>query len=62
MYKIIIMLVDVFEMELSDKVVCYVEFFVQDDGVIYLFYVLFGLVSLSLYCFVVDVCCFEEYL
>lgn len=62
MYKIIIMLVDVFEMELSDKVVRYVEFFVQDDGVIYLFYVLFGLVSLSLYRFVVDVRRFEEYL
>lgn len=28
MYKIIIMLVDVFEMEFSDKVICYVEFLV----------------------------------
>lgn len=62
MYKTIIMLVDVFEMELSDKAVCYAEFFAQDDGVIYLLYVLLGLASLSLHCFAADVRCFEEHL
>lgn len=62
MYKIIIMLVDVFEMVLSDKVVWYVEFLVQQDGVIYLFYVLLGFVSFIMSCFIVDLWWFEEYL
>lgn len=35
MYKTIIMPVDVFEMELSDKAVRHAEFLAQDDGVIH---------------------------
>ena len=40
MYKTIIMPVDVFEMELSDKAVRHAEFLAQDDGVIHLLHVL----------------------
>ena len=43
MYKTIIMPVDVFEMELSDKAVRHAEFLAQDDGVIHLLHVLPGL-------------------
>ena len=42
MYKTIIMPVDVFEMELSDKAVRHAEFLAQDDGVIHLLHVLPG--------------------
>ncbi len=35
MYKTIIMPVDVFEMELSDKAVRHAEFLAQKDGVIH---------------------------
>ena len=48
MYKTIIMPVDVFEMELSDKAVRHAEFLAQDDGVIHLLHVLPGSASLSL--------------
>lgn len=47
MYKTIIMPVDVFEMELSDKAVRHAEFLAQDDGVIHLLHVLPGSASLS---------------
>lgn len=40
MYKTIIMPVDVFEMELSDKAVRHAEFLAQQDGVIHLLHVL----------------------
>lgn len=56
MYKTIIMPVDVFEMELSDKAVRHAEFLAQDDGVIHLLHVL------SLHRFAADVRRFEEHL
>lgn len=40
MYQRIIMPVDVFEMELSDKAVRHAEFLAQQDGVIHLLHVL----------------------
>ena len=61
MYKTIIMPVDVFEMELSDKAVRHAEFLAQDDGVI-LLHVLAGSASLSLHRFAADVRRFEEHL
>ena len=60
MYKTIIMPVDVFEMELSDKAVRHAEFLAQDDGVIHLLHVLPGSASLSLHRFAADVRRFEE--
>jgi universal stress protein G len=42
MYQRIIMPVDVFEMELSDKAVRHAEFLAQQDGVIHLLHVLPG--------------------
>lgn len=42
MYKTIIMPVDVFEMELSDKAIRHAEFLAQQDGVIHLLHVLPG--------------------
>lgn len=51
MYKTIIMPVDVFEMELSDKAIRHAEFLAQDDGVIHLLHVLPGSASLSLHRF-----------
>ena len=54
MYKTIIMPVDVFEMELSDKAVRHAEFLAQDDGVIHLLHVLPGSASLSLHRFAAD--------
>ena len=42
MYKTIIMPVDVFEMELSDKAVRHAEFLAQQDGIIHLLHVLPG--------------------
>ncbi|EFZ1671404.1 universal stress protein UspG [Shigella flexneri] len=62
MYKTIIMPVDVFEMELSDKAVRHAEFLTQDDGVIHLLHVLPGAASLSLDRFAADVRRFEEHL
>ena len=54
MYKTIIMPVDVFEMELSDKAIRH--------GVIHLLHVLPGSASLSLHRFAADVRRFEEHL
>ena len=62
MYKTIIMPVDVFEMELSDKAIRHAEFLAQDDGVIHLLHVLPGSASLSLHRFAADVRRFEEHL
>lgn len=62
MYKTIIMPVDVFEMELSDKAVRHAEFLAQQDGVIHLLHVLPGSASLSLHRFAADVRRFEEHL
>ena len=42
MYNTIIMPVDVFEMELSDKAIRHAEFLAQDKGVIHLLHVLPG--------------------
>lgn len=61
-HKTIIMPVDVFEMELSDKAVRHAEFLAQDDGVIHLLHVLPGSASLSLHRFAADVRRFEEHL
>lgn len=46
MYNTIIMPVDVFEMELSDKAIRHAEFLAQDKGVIHLLHVLPGSASL----------------
>ncbi|EKI6574668.1 universal stress protein, partial [Salmonella enterica] len=51
MYKTIIMPVDVFEMELSDKAIRHAEFLAQQDGVIHLLHVLPGSASMSLHRF-----------
>ena len=60
MYNTIIMPVDVFEMELSDKAIRHAEFLAQDKGVIHLLHVLPGSASLSLHRFAADVRRFEE--
>ncbi|EJJ4223244.1 universal stress protein UspG [Salmonella enterica] len=62
MYKTIIMPVDVFEMELSDKAIRHAEFLAQQDGVIHLLHVLPGSASMSLHRFAADVRRFEEHL
>ncbi|MFX4313773.1 universal stress protein UspG, partial [Enterobacter sp. 63] len=62
MYQRIIMPVDVFEMELSDKAVRHAEFLAQQNGVIHLLHVLPGSASLSLHRFAADVRRFEEHL
>ena len=55
MYNTIIMPVDVFEMELSDKAIRHAEFLAQENGVIHLLHVLPGSASLSLHRFAADV-------
>ena len=62
MYNTIIMPVDVFEMELSDKAIRHAEFLAQENGVIHLLHVLPGSASLSLHRFAADVRRFEEHL
>ncbi|WP_039054964.1 universal stress protein UspG [Enterobacter sp. Bisph1] len=62
MYKTIIMPVDVFEMELSDKAVRHAEFLAQSEGVIHLLHVLPASASLSLHRFAADLRRFEEHL
>lgn len=62
MYKTIIMPVDVFEMDLSDKAVAHAEFLAQDDGVIYLIHVLPQSSKLIMHGFAHDVRRFEEHL
>lgn len=61
MYKTIIMPVDVFEMELSDKAVRHAEFLAQQDGIIHLIHAA-RFASLSLHRFAADVRRFEEHL
>ncbi|MEQ4453167.1 MULTISPECIES: universal stress protein UspG [Kosakonia] len=62
MYQTIIMPVDVFEMELSDKAVRHAEFLAQSEGVIHLLHVLPASASLSLHRFAADIRRFEEHL
>lgn len=62
MYQTIIMPVDVFEMELSDKAVRHAEFLAQGTGVIHLLHVLPASASLSLHRFAADIRRFEEHL
>ena len=62
MYQTIIMPVDVFEMELSDKAVRHAEFLAQQTGVIHLLHVLPASASLSLHRFAADIRRFEEHL
>lgn len=62
MYSTIIMPVDVYEMELSNKAITHAEFLAQQDGIIHLVHVLPGASSLSLHRFAADVRRFEEHL
>ncbi|WP_318367031.1 universal stress protein UspG [Enterobacter sp.] len=62
MYNTLIMPVDVFEMELSDKAIRHAEFLAQTDGIIHLLHVLPGSANLSLHRFAADVRRFEEHL
>ena len=62
MYKTIIMPVDVFEMELSDKAVRHAEFLAQQDGIIHLLHVLPGSASYTMSRFAADLRRFEEHL
>jgi len=62
MYQTIIMPVDIFEMELSDKAVRHAEFLAQSEGVIHLLHVLPASASLSLHRFAADLRRFEEHL
>ncbi|SFT48607.1 universal stress protein G [Kosakonia arachidis] len=62
MYQTIIMPVDVFEMELSDKAVRHAEFLAQREGVIHLLHVLPSSASMSLHRFAADLRRFEEHL
>ena len=62
MYKTIIMPVDVFEMELSDKAVRHAEFMAQQDGVIHLLHVLPASASYTMSRFAGDLRRFEEHL
>ena len=62
MYKTIIMPVDVFEMELSDKAIRHAEFLAQQDGIIHLLHVLPGSASYTMGRFAADLRRFEEHL
>lgn len=62
MYKTIIMPVDVFEMELSDKAVRHAEFLAQQDGIIHLLHVLPGSSNFTMSRFTADLRRFEEHL
>ena len=62
MYKTIIMPVDVFEMELSDKAVRHAEFLAQQDGIIHLLHVFPGSSSFTMSRFTADLRRFEEHL
>ncbi|MEZ2586761.1 universal stress protein UspG [Kluyvera intermedia] len=62
MYKTIIMPVDVFEMELSDKAVRHAEFMAQQDGIIHLLHVLPASASYTMSRFAGDLRRFEEHL
>lgn len=62
MYKTIIMPVDVFEMELSDKAIRHAEFLAQQDGIIHLLHVLPASASYTMSRFAADLRRFEEHL
>ena len=62
MYKTIIMPVDVFEMELSEKAIRHAEFLAQEDGIIHLLHVLPGSSSFTMSRFTADLRRFEEHL
>lgn len=62
MYKTIIMPVDVFEMELSDKAIRHAEFMAQQDGVLHLLHVLPASASYTMSRFAADLRRFEEHL
>ena len=62
MYKTIIMPVDVFEMELSDKAVRHAEFLAQQEGIIHLLHVLPASASYTMSRFAADLRRFEEHL
>lgn len=62
MYNTILMPVDVFEMELSDKAIRHAEFLAQEEGIIHLLHVLPGSANLSLRRFAADIRRFEEHL
>ncbi|MDU2941086.1 universal stress protein UspG [Superficieibacter sp. BNK-5] len=62
MYNTIIMPVDVFEMELSDKAVRHAEFLAQQKGIIHLLHVLPGSASMTMQRFAADLRRFEEHL
>ena len=62
MYKTIIMPVDVFEMELSDKAIRHAEFMAQQDGIIHLLHVLPASASYTMSRFASDLRRFEEHL
>ncbi|EOL8945153.1 universal stress protein UspG [Cronobacter dublinensis] len=62
MYNTILMPVDVFEMELSDKAIAHAEFLAQQSGIIHLLHVLPGSANLSLHRFAADIRRFEEHL
>ncbi len=62
MYQTIIMPVDVFEMELSDKAIRHAEFLAQQDGVIHLLHVLPGSANFGLYRFAADIRRFEDHI
>ncbi len=62
MYQTIIMPVDVFEMELSDKAIRHAEFLAQQDGIIHLLHVLPGSATFGLHRFAADMRRFEEHI
>ncbi len=62
MYQTILMPVDVFEMELSDKAVRHAEFLAQGDGVIHLIHVLPKSSTLLIHGFTHDFRRFEEHM
>ncbi|BCU56535.1 universal stress protein UspG [Enterobacter kobei] len=61
MYHSIIMPVDVFDMELSEKAIRHAEFLAQSYGIIHLLHVVPGSAHLSLYRFAADIRRFEEH-
>lgn len=62
MYHSIIMPVDVFDMELSEKAIRHAEFLAQQDGVIHLLHVVSGSAYLSMHRFAADIRRFEEHI
>lgn len=62
MYNTILMPVDVFEMELSDKAISHAEFLAQNDGIIHLLHVLPQSSAMLFRGFAADLRRFEEHL